>query len=60
MAEILGCRTDDLADGESLKVKCDDPAIAIHRVNGQFFATADSCTHEKWSLGEDGALEGYQ
>ena len=33
--------------------------IALFRnEEGDFFATADTCSHEKWSLGEDGDLEG--
>lgn len=35
--------------------------IAVYRTEvGEFFATADSCTHEKWSLGEDSDLEGAE
>jgi nitrite reductase/ring-hydroxylating ferredoxin subunit len=59
VAEILACKVEQLSDGESLKVD-GDPAVAIHRVDGQFYATDDSCTHEDWSLGEDGDLEGYE
>jgi nitrite reductase/ring-hydroxylating ferredoxin subunit len=57
--EILACKVDDLRDGESLKVD-GDPEIAVYRVDGEFYATADSCTHEEWSLGEDGELEGHE
>ena len=59
MAEILACKVDQLSDGESLKVD-GDPAIAIHRVDGEFYATSDLCTHEDWSLGEDGDLEDHK
>ena len=58
MPEILACKVDQLSDGESLKV-AGDPDIAVHRVEGQFYATSDLCTHEDWSLGEDGDLEGH-
>jgi nitrite reductase/ring-hydroxylating ferredoxin subunit len=34
-------------------------AIALYHVEGQFYATADQCTHMKASLGEEGALEGH-
>lgn len=37
-----------------------DPPVAVYRVDGEFFATSDSCTHEEWSLGEDGDLDGHQ
>jgi len=57
--EILACKVEQLSDGESLTVD-GDPAIAIHRVDGEFYATDDLCTHEDWSLGEDGDLEGHQ
>jgi nitrite reductase/ring-hydroxylating ferredoxin subunit len=58
----LACQVDDLADGESLRVEPPAggaPAVAVHRVEGGFYATDDLCTHEDWSLGEDGDLEGY-
>jgi nitrite reductase/ring-hydroxylating ferredoxin subunit len=59
MPEIRACRVDDLADGEALKVEgnCD---LAVYRVDGQFYATQDLCTHQQWSLGEDGELEGCE
>lgn len=60
MPEILACKTDDLSDGQSLTVEYDPENIAIFRVDGEFFATADNCTHEDWSLGEDGDLDGHE
>lgn len=59
MPEILACKVDQLSDGDSLKIE-GDPPIAVYRVDGEFFATSDSCTHEEWSLGEDGDLDGHQ
>lgn len=59
MSELLACRVDDLADGQCRRVEA-DPPVAIYRVDGDFFATADTCTHEQWSLGEDGDLDGYE
>jgi 3-phenylpropionate/trans-cinnamate dioxygenase ferredoxin subunit len=54
----FACRVDDLAAGKSLSVP-GEPAIALYRNDdGEFYATADRCTHEEWSLGEDGDLEG--
>lgn len=36
-------------------------AIAVFRnEDGELFATADTCTHEEWSLGEDSDLEGNE
>ncbi|CAM5245833.1 Bifunctional 3-phenylpropionate/cinnamic acid dioxygenase ferredoxin subunit OS=Streptomyces alboniger OX=132473 GN=CP975_05095 PE=4 SV=1 [Streptomyces alboniger] len=31
-----------------------------HTEEGEFYATADTCTHEKWSLGSDSDLEGCE
>lgn len=33
--------------------------IAIYRVDGQFYATDDTCTHGAASLSEDGTLKGH-
>jgi nitrite reductase/ring-hydroxylating ferredoxin subunit len=57
------CRVDDLNDGQSLRVETqrDGAAdIAVHRVGNKFYATDDRCTHEEWSLGDDGELEGHE
>jgi len=54
----FACLDDDLAPGTSMVVEGSVP-IAVFRTDaGEVFATADTCTHEKWSLGEDGDLEG--
>jgi nitrite reductase/ring-hydroxylating ferredoxin subunit len=55
----FACKTDDLADGESLRVEA-DPPVAVFRAGGRFYATADSCTHEEWSLGEEGETDGFE
>lgn len=35
--------------------------MALHRAeSGEFFATADTCTHEEWSLGTEGDIEGKE
>ncbi len=60
MAEILACKVDQLSDGETLKVEFEPDDIAVYRVDGEYYATADLCTHEDWSLGEDGDLEGHK
>ncbi|MBS42456.1 MAG: ferredoxin [Nocardioides sp.] len=53
------CAVDELDPGTSMTVAGTSPAIALHRTEGgDFFATADSCSHEEWSLGEEGDLEG--
>lgn len=50
---------DALSDGE-LRTMPGVPHVAIYRVGDEFFATQDSCSHEEWSLGEDGELEGHE
>ena len=42
----------DLNDGEAKKIEIDDKAIALFRIDGEYFATDDTCTHEKASLSE--------
>lgn len=38
-----------------------DVTIALFRNDkGDYFATADTCTHEEWSLGADSDLEGNE
>jgi nitrite reductase/ring-hydroxylating ferredoxin subunit len=53
------CKADDIPDGGSRRVDT-DPPIAVFRVGDQFYATADSCTHEEWSLGEEGEVDGFE
>ncbi|KND29072.1 MULTISPECIES: non-heme iron oxygenase ferredoxin subunit [Streptomyces] len=56
----LACLAEDLAPGTSMTVP-GDPPIAVYRTEeGEFFATTDTCTHEKWSLGSDSDLEGCE
>jgi nitrite reductase/ring-hydroxylating ferredoxin subunit len=54
----FACAVDDLANGESMTVPGDVPVALFRNDEGEFFATADTCTHEDWSLGEDSDLEG--
>jgi nitrite reductase/ring-hydroxylating ferredoxin subunit len=56
----LACRVDDIENGASRRLE-GPPAIALYRNDGgEFFATADTCTHEDWSLGGDSDLEGNE
>lgn len=59
MKRIFACKADDVPDGGTLRVEA-DPPVALFRAGGQFYATADSCTHEEWSLGEEGELDGFE
>jgi nitrite reductase/ring-hydroxylating ferredoxin subunit len=59
MKRQLACAVDELEPGESMTLEGDE--IALHRAeDGTFFATADSCSHEKWSLGSEGEIEGNE
>jgi nitrite reductase/ring-hydroxylating ferredoxin subunit len=60
----FACNEGDLAPGESMTVFADGPEsidLALFRTeDGDYFATADSCTHEEWSLGQDSDIEGNE
>ncbi|MGY1806978.1 bifunctional 3-phenylpropionate/cinnamic acid dioxygenase ferredoxin subunit [Blastococcus sp. SYSU D00669] len=49
---VVACAVDDLPPGEVLPVPGTIPAIAVYNVDGEFFATDDTCTHEVSSLAE--------
>jgi nitrite reductase/ring-hydroxylating ferredoxin subunit len=51
--------TTELADGHARPMSA-APHIAVYRVGEDFYATQDSCSHEEWSLGEDGEPEGHE
>jgi nitrite reductase/ring-hydroxylating ferredoxin subunit len=57
---VLACGVDDLEDGDSITVETEGEPIAVYRVGDAFYATSDTCTHEKWSLGEEGDLDGFE
>ncbi|HWU22116.1 MAG TPA: non-heme iron oxygenase ferredoxin subunit [Nocardioides sp.] len=60
----FACIEGALAPGESMTVPADaddSVDIALYRNDaGEYYATADTCTHEDWSLGEDSDLEGNE
>ncbi|MGI5131009.1 non-heme iron oxygenase ferredoxin subunit [Pseudonocardia sp. CA-107938] len=57
---VFACTVDALEPGTSMTLHRAEP-IAVHRTeDGEFHATADTCSHEKWSLGEDADLEGNE
>lgn len=60
MSRRFVCTTDELGNGESMTLQGDDPIALFRNDEGEFFATADTCTHEDWSLGEDSDLEGNE
>jgi nitrite reductase/ring-hydroxylating ferredoxin subunit len=52
------CATDGLAPGEVRRFHVEGlPPIALFNVEGTFYATADTCTHQRASLAE-GEVEG--
>jgi len=60
----FACDEGELGLGESMTVAADAPGtvpVALYRTeDDEYFATADTCTHEDWSLGEDSDLEGNE
>lgn len=52
------CRTDEIEDGEARKVETVRPPIAVYHLDGEFFATADTCSHADSSLSEGYVEEG--
>jgi nitrite reductase/ring-hydroxylating ferredoxin subunit len=53
----MACRVDDVAPGAMLRVDVGDEPLLICNVDGEFFATQDTCSHEDWPLSE-GYLDG--
>lgn len=58
MSRIRVCDVTELEPGEARRLDC-DPPIAVYNVDGEFYATADTCSHDKSSLAE-GYLDGDQ
>ena len=58
MTWVRACAVADLEPGDALVVEV-EPPVAVFNVEGEFLATADTCTHEESSLA-DGYLEGDQ
>jgi nitrite reductase/ring-hydroxylating ferredoxin subunit len=56
----FACEVGDLDDGDSMTVETGGESVALYRVGDEFHATSDTCTHEKWSLGEEGDLDGFE
>ncbi|WP_346165229.1 bifunctional 3-phenylpropionate/cinnamic acid dioxygenase ferredoxin subunit [Streptomyces javensis] len=53
--EVYVARVDDMADGDVTVVEL-DVRVAVFRVNGEFFAIDDRCTHQEARL-SDGFVE---
>jgi len=51
------CSIVELSEGERLFLEVDDKQIVLFRINGDYFAVDDICSHDDGPLGE-GDLEG--
>ena len=58
MAETVRlCGRDDVEPGKARRFVVRDQAVALVRVNDEFFAVGDRCSHEDYSLSEGEVLE---
>ncbi len=57
MAKVKVATTDQLSDGQTLRVDVGDTAVLLSRLDGQFFAIDAVCSHKGGAL-EDGLVEG--
>lgn len=56
---VVLCGVDEVAEGEIKKTSLPDGSqVALYRVDGAIYATADMCTHGEASLSEEGILTG--
>ena len=46
------CSADEVAPGSAIRVEAADLVLAVFNVAGQFYVTADACTHGPGSLSE--------
>ncbi|AXK88899.1 phenylpropionate dioxygenase ferredoxin subunit [Nocardia farcinica] len=53
------CAVDELAPGNVTRVDT-NPPIAVYNIDGEFYATADWCSHDKSSLADEGFIENGQ
>ena len=56
MGKIIVGKKSEILPGKMIKVSIDGRDILVANINGEFFATDDSCTHSGSSLSE-GKLE---
>lgn len=50
------CAVEELAPGNVTRVNL-QPPIAVYNIDGEFYATADWCSHDKSSLADEGFIE---
>ncbi|MBF6440247.1 non-heme iron oxygenase ferredoxin subunit [Nocardia cyriacigeorgica] len=53
------CAVGDLTPGNVTRVDT-NPPIAVYNIDGEFYATADWCSHDKSSLADEGFIEDGQ
>ncbi|ASR36996.1 ferredoxin [Prauserella marina] len=58
MARIFACKVDEIEPGGTLTVEGATPVAVYLTEDGDWFASDDSCTHEQFSLGTEGDLDG--
>ncbi len=49
---VTVARTSELEPGEMLRAFVNDVAVCIYNVDGEFYATQDTCTHAEASMSE--------
>lgn len=58
--EIFLCGCEEVSEGQPYRVDIKGRApFAVYRVNGEFYATDDICSHGQASLGDEGELDGF-
>ncbi len=57
MVKIIACKTTEVTASQMKKITVDGKEIIISNVDGNYFATDDTCTHSGASLSE-GKLDG--
>ena len=50
----------ELEEGQIRGVTIDGDSIALYRIDGQVFATTDTCSHQKCSIEEFGTIVGEE
>lgn len=55
------CAAEDVSPGEMLRFDSGQGSLLLSNVDGEYFVTQDTCTHDDWSLSEgyleDGIVE---
>lgn len=59
MERIDLCGTEDVPEGEAIKVETHGLVLAVYNVGGSFYVTDDHCTHGPGSLSQ-GVLDGHE